>query len=181
MSVYPAEISVLGGASSFPFLDRRTGDRRRSMPQDYSRASGESDTRNVENDTMPAFRAMADTAGMENPERTLFWLEKLTKAEHRGRHDTLSAARDRVAKKTGAPITQTKRLWDRWETMKDVAGSVMIPLMLAYEDMVQRNEAAAHKYRAERRELQKERHAANLERAHQGVGEGGTRRREMAE
>lgn len=129
-----------------------------------------SDRRNVESDKKIVSRALADTAGMNNPERALYWLEKLTKAEHRGRHDTLSAARDRVAEKTGAPITQTKRLWDRWQTMKDVAGSVMIPLMLAYEELVSANEAAAREYRAERQELQKEKHAADLERAHPGVG-----------
>lgn len=129
-----------------------------------------SDARNVDSDTRIVSRALADTAGMNNPERALYWLEKLTKAEHRGRHDTLSAARDRVAEKTGAPITQTKRLWDRWQTMKDVAGSVMIPLMLAYEELVSANEAAAREYRAERQELQKERYAAGLERARQGVG-----------
>lgn len=129
-----------------------------------------SDARNVESDTRIVSRALVDTAGMSNPERALYWLEKLTKAEHRGRHDTLSAARDRVAEKTGAPITQTKRLWDRWQTMKDVAGSVMIPLMLAYEELVSANEAAAREYRAERQELQKERYAADLERAHPGVG-----------
>lgn len=140
-----------------------------------------SDARNVESDTRIVSRALVDTAGMSNPERALYWLEKLTKAEHRGRHDTLSAARDRVAEKTGAPITQTKRLWDRWQTMKDVAGSVMIPLMLAYEELVSANEAAAREYRAERQQLREERHAADLERARQGVGEGGARLREMAE
>lgn len=140
-----------------------------------------SDARNVDSDTRIVSRALADTAGMNNPERALYWLEKLTKAEHRGRHDTLSAARDRVAEKTGAPITQTKRLWDRWQTMKDVAGSVMIPLMLAYEEMVSANEAAAREYREERQQLREERHAADLERARQGVGEGGACRREMAE
>lgn len=116
-----------------------------------------SDRRNVETDKRHVARALADTAGMSNPERTLFWLEKLTMAEHRGRHDTLSAARDRVAEKVGAPLSQTKRLWDRWQTMKDVAGSVMIPLMLAYEEMVQRNEAAARAYRVERHELKERR------------------------
>lgn len=140
-----------------------------------------SDRRNVESDMRVVSRALADTAGMSNPERALYWLEKLTKAEHRGRHDTLSAARDRVAEKTGAPITQTKRLWDRWQTMKDVAGSVMIPLMLAYEELVSANEAAAREYREERQQLREERHAADLERARQGVGAGGARRREMAE
>lgn len=151
------------------------------MVPDYRPERRKSDRRVVENDTRIVSRALTDTAGMNNPERALFWLENLTKAEHRGRHDTLSAARDRVAEKTGAPITQTKRLWDRWQTMKDVAGSVMIPLMLAYEEMVQRNEAAARDYRAERHELKESRHAADLERVRQSVGEGGTCRREMAE
>jgi hypothetical protein len=130
--------------------------------------------KNVESDKRNALRAFRDTQGLSDPERTVRWLEKLAKAEFRGRGDTMSAARDRAAEKYGAPISKTKRLWDRWQTMKSVAGDVMIPLMLAYEEMVQRNEAAAQEYRAERHQLREERHATDLERARQGVGEGGS-------
>lgn len=126
--------------------------------------------RRVESDRRNALRAFRDTEGKADPERAVYWLEELAKAEFRGRGDTMGAARDRVADKSGAPVSKTKRLWDRWQTMKEVAGSVMIPLMLAYEELVSANEAAITAYRAERLELKAQRHAAGLERARPSVG-----------
>lgn len=134
----------------------------------------------VESDKMLALRAYQDTRGMSDPERSVFWLERLAHDSFRGRGDTITAARDRAAKKCGAPISKAKRLWDRWQTMKTVAGDVMIPLMLAYEDLCERNEAAAREYRDERQELREKRNAACLEHARQGLGTDGARRREMA-
>jgi len=110
-----------------------------------------------------------------------FWAEELQKAEFRGLGDTREAARFRVAQKTGIAESYLKRLRYKWREMGEVAGSQYRALMLAYEGMVQRNEAAAREYREERQGLQKERHAAVVERARQGVGTGGARRREMAE
>lgn len=110
-----------------------------------------------------------------------FWAEELQKAEYRGLGDTREAARFRVSQKTGIAESYLKRLRYKWREMGEVAGSQYRALMLAYEDLAQRNEAAAREYRAERHKLQKERHAAVLERAHPSVGEGGARRREMAE
>ena len=114
-------------------------------------------------------------------EEARFWAEELQKAEFRGLGDTREAARYRVAQQTGIAESYLKRLRYKWREMGEVAGSQYRALMLAYEEMVQRNEAAAREYRAERQELQKEKHAADMERARQGVGTGGARRREMAE
>lgn len=113
----------------------------------------ESDATFVESDKRHALRAFRDTKGLNDPERTVRWLEELAKAEFRGRGDTMSAARDRVAEKYGAPISKTKRLWDRWQTMKSVAGDVMIPLMLAYEDLCERVEAKADDFERQRLQL----------------------------
>lgn len=110
--------------------------------------------KNVESDRMLVLRAYRDTKGMSDPERSIFWLEKLTKAEFRGRGDTLSAARDRAVIRSGAPISKAKRLWDRWATMKTVAGDLMIPLMLAYEDYCERIEEKADAFRDERIQIQ---------------------------
>lgn len=117
-----------------------------------------------------SLHALRDTEGMTDPERTVFWMEKVGWSKHRGRGDTLGAAVQRAADEIGAPVSLAKRCWDRWKEMKSVSGSVMIPFMLAYEEMVQRNYAAADEYRAERRELKAQRHEVDLERARQGVG-----------
>lgn len=126
-----------------------------SVPSVHGNYSGDrraSDARSVGLDNKRINRAMADTQGLSDPERALFWIERLTEVEHRGRHDTWTAARDRAAARAGAPVSRVKRLWERWDTMKDVAGSVMIPLMLAYEDLCQRIEDKAGEY--ERQVLQ---------------------------
>jgi hypothetical protein len=140
-----------------------------------------SDRRNVESVIARDVRALRDTKGMTDPERTVFWMERVARSRFRGRGDTMGAAVQRVADELGAPVSQAKRCWDRWKEMKTVAGSVMIPFMLAYEEMVSANDAAADAYRAERIELKEQRHAADLERAQASVGEGGARLREMAE
>jgi len=103
-------------------------------------------------------------------EEARFWAEELQKAEFRGLGDTREAARYRVAQQTGIAESYLKRLRYKWREMGEVAGSQYRALMLAYEELVQRNEAAAREYREERQELQRKRHAADLERARQGVG-----------
>lgn len=119
--------------------------------------------RNDESVMTRALRAYRDTEGMTNPERTVFWMEKLGVARLRGRGDTLGASVQRVAAEIGAPVPQAKRCWDRWKEMKDVAGSVMIPFMLAYEDLCERIEAKADEY--ERLRLQpQEQSDADLQR-----------------
>lgn len=114
-------------------------------------------------------------------EEARFWAEELQKAEFRGLGDTREAARFRVAQRTGIEESYLKRLRYKWREMGEVAGSKYRALMLAYEEMVQRNEAAASEYRRERLELRDQRNATDLERAQTGVGEDGARRREMAE
>jgi hypothetical protein len=78
------------------------------------------------------------------------WAEELQKAEFRGLGDTRDAARYRLSKRIGVPESYLKRLRYRYEEMTDVAGSTYRALMLAYEDMCQRNEEAARSYRNER-------------------------------
>ncbi|MDQ0996907.1 hypothetical protein QFZ34_002089 [Phyllobacterium ifriqiyense] len=112
-----------------------------------------SDTSRVESDTKHGenvMRALADTQGMPTPQKANYWLEKLAQAHYRGRHDTWTAARDRAAKKAGVEPTMAQRIWQRWQTMNDVGGETVIKLMLAYEEMIQRNDAAAEGYKAER-------------------------------
>lgn len=82
-----------------------------------------------------------------------YWAEELQKAEYKGLGDTREAARYRVAKGTGVSESYLKRLRYRYEEMTDVAGSAYRALMLAYNDMCQRNEEAAARYYAERQNL----------------------------
>lgn len=124
-----------------------------------------SDIRRVEFDTKhdrsSVMRALSDTEGMSTPEKAEFWLHGLAWTKHRGRHDTWSAARDRAADDAGIETTMAKRIWQRWEDMKDVSGSALLSLMTAYEDACQRNENAIEAYRAERLKLKAVRHAAD--------------------
>lgn len=98
-------------------------------------------------------RALADTAGMETPERAAFWLEKLAVDHHRGRHDTWTAARDRAAKAAGVELSIAKRIWQRWQDMQDVSGTPLLKLMLAYEALCERIEASADAMRDKRLNL----------------------------
>jgi hypothetical protein len=138
-----------------------------------------SDIRRVEIDTKhdrsSVMRALSDTEGMSTPQKAEFWLHGLAWTKHRGRHDTWSAARDRAAKDAGIERTIAKRIWQRWEDMKDVGGSALLGLMLAYEDACQRNDDAIEAYRAERLKLKAERHAVDHKRARESVGENDAR------
>jgi len=109
-------------------------------------------------------RALADTRGMPVPQKANHWLEKITEANYRGRHDTWTAARDRAASKAGVELPMAERIWKRWKTMNDVGGETVIKLMLAYEEMIQRNEAAADGYKTERLEIRNN-HEANQQSA----------------
>ncbi len=95
-----------------------------------------SDARRVESDTraVAAMRALADTIGMSPPEQAAYWLEKIAEAVHRGpRRDTWTSARDRAAAIAGIEASMAKRIWQRWQEMKDVSGEALIKLMVAYE------------------------------------------------
>ncbi|MER9768962.1 hypothetical protein NKJ09_23190 [Mesorhizobium sp. M0189] len=113
-----------------------------------------SDARRVKSDTSDGevrMRALADTAGMEPPEQAKFWLEEIAKKVHRGpRLDTWTSARNRAAEYAGIEVSMAKRIWQRWEDMKDVSGSALVKLMIAYERICETNERAADSYRAER-------------------------------
>lgn len=103
-----------------------------------------SDNRNVARDTMHRENTMNAVA------ETYHYLNELTKRAHRGRHDTWSAARDRVAKEAGVARSYCKRVWDRYSEMKDVSGNAYRALRASYERQCIRNEEAAEAYRAER-------------------------------
>jgi hypothetical protein len=81
------------------------------------------------------------------------WTEALLDAEHRGRRDTDGAARYRLAKRIGLRESYLYRLQYKASEMKDVAGSAYRSLMLAYEELCERNEAAADRLAAERLSL----------------------------
>lgn len=102
------------------------------------------------------------------------WAEELQKAEYKGLGDTREAARYRVSRRTGIPESYLKRLRYRTSEMTDVAGSIYRALMLAYEDMCQRNNAAADRLKAERLTLRAN-HETSTEPAETGMGVGPAR------
>ncbi len=102
-----------------------------------------SDTKRVARDTKHAELTMS----IEAVHEAKGWLEWLTQREHRGRHDTWTAARGRAAKKAGVPESYAKRLWDRWEEMKDVSGGAYRALQHAYDSQCDRQAETAERYR----------------------------------
>lgn len=90
-------------------------------------------------------RALAHTEGLPAPKRAAFWLQRLAEFVHRGPRDTWTAARARAAKDAGVPESMARRIWHRCEDMKDVGGEWLLRLMLAYEAMCEKRDAAASK------------------------------------
>ncbi|OWZ93541.1 hypothetical protein B9J07_12935 [Sinorhizobium sp. LM21] len=99
------------------------------------------------------------------------WYAALMDAEFKGRGDREKSVRGRIADETGIPESYLYRLQYKTRGMKDVAGSAYRALMLAYEDLCQKNEEAAAKHRAERLKLRKA-NATNRKRSHPSVGMG---------
>jgi hypothetical protein len=108
-----------------------------------------SDTRRVEFDTKRAEPAMSQVVVVE----TRDMLETLMKREHRGPSDTWTAARDRTAMKIGIEPAQARRVWQRWQDMKDVPGSVYRAIRNAYDAQCEHNEKMAALHRQRREEL----------------------------
>lgn len=98
--------------------------------------------------------SMAIDHGSEAVRECGLWLERLTLAEHRGRGDTMSAARTRAAKKAGVKPSYASRLWNRTAEMKDVAGSAYRALKAAYESQCEHNERMAAHHRAVREAIE---------------------------
>lgn len=114
-----------------------------------------SDTMGVKFDTSRFLtKALEATEGMDAPEQASFLLEHLTVSCHRGPHDTWTAARERAAKLAGIPPSMAKRIWQRWQTMNDVSGRILVKLIKAYDEICEHNEAAAEANRAERLTLE---------------------------
>lgn len=91
------------------------------------------------------------------------WHDRLMDAEFKGRGDREKSVRGRIAARTGIPESYLFRIQYKFSEMKDVAGSAYRALMLAHDELVARNNAAADAYRAERLELRKS-HEADHER-----------------
>lgn len=143
---------------------------------EYDKRSVEFDTRCVGSDKGRRVSIMS-TAVQQSAE----YLVALARLYHRGHGDTWSAARDRAAKAAGVEPSYAKRIWDRWRTMRDVSGEAYIKLRKAYEELCERNDAAARAYRAERMRLQAERHEIDKEPTSSGLGASASRNREGAE
>lgn len=135
-----------------------------------------SDARRVARDTKHGEEVMS-TAVTE----ASFYLNELTRIHHRGRGDTLSAARDRAARFAGVERTYAKRIWDRWQSMTDVSGEAYRKLRLAYERACEKHEAAAAAYRAERLKIEAEHNANNSGLPDGRVGMGAPEMGAMAE
>lgn len=142
---------------------------------EYDKRNVEFDTRCVGSDKGRRVSIMS-TAVQQSAE----YLVALARLYHRGHGDTWSAARDRAAKAAGVEPSYAKRIWDRWRTMRDVSGEAYIKLRKAYEELCERNDAAARAYRAERMRLQAERHEIDKEPTSSGLGAPASRDREGA-
>lgn len=81
------------------------------------------------------------------------WHDELMNAEFRGRGDREKSARGRLSDKTGIPESYLFRLAYKTAEMKDIAGSAYRSLMIAYDEMCERNEAAADRSAAARASL----------------------------
>lgn len=80
-------------------------------------------------------------------------LEALTIAHHRGPSDTWTAARDRAAEAAGIERSYAARIWNRWQSMKDVSGEALMRLSDAYTAQCEHNEKMAALHRQRREEL----------------------------
>lgn len=115
-----------------------------------------SDIKGVVRDTKRGGCDMSDPAVIEAKD----WLFALTKLELRGPTDTMTAARDRKARKLKIEPSYAKRIWQRWDTMSDVSGKAYRALRNAYELECARMDAIADHYDARTKELL---HATDLE------------------
>lgn len=106
-------------------------------------------------------------------QRALGWHDALMDHEHRGRRDKESAARGRLADKTGVPESYLYRLAHKRRDMRDIAGEVYRLLEQGHRKYVlacERHEQAADAYRAERLALRKHQNAVDQSPASAGVG-----------
>lgn len=78
------------------------------------------------------------------------WADELMNREFRGRGDRDKSVRGRLSDRTGIPASYLYRLQYKTAEMRDVAGSAYRALKIAYDDLCQRNEDAADRYRNER-------------------------------
>lgn len=122
-----------------------------------------SDTRRVARDIKRDEGDMSEVAVMEARERLVF----LTRCEHRGPTDTWTAARDRTARKIGLDQSYARRLWQRWQDMKDVSGGAYRSLLIAYHAQCDRLDEVGDHFDRKTKDLLNEAHGE--ERRESGV------------
>ncbi len=101
------------------------------------------------------------------------WFDTLMEREFRGRGDREKSARGRLAKKLGVPETWLKSLQYRSQEKRSVNGDLYRALMIAhrkYEELCERNEAAADRYKAERLSIRGNHEKTHEEPASAGLG-----------
>lgn len=101
------------------------------------------------------------------------WYDKLMALEFRGRGDREKSARGRVADNIGVPETWLFDLQYKSSGKKDVRGALYRALMLGiqkYEDLCQKNEEAADRYKADRLKRRGNHETADEKPAQAGLG-----------
>lgn len=78
------------------------------------------------------------------------WYKTLLDVEFRGRGDREKSVRGRLAKSLGIAESYLFRLQYKAHEMKDVAGEAYRRLKIAYDNVCEKNEQAADRYKAER-------------------------------
>lgn len=103
------------------------------------------------------------------------WYAEIRDHLHDGWTDNKHSALHKVARRTGLPISYINRLQYKARDMRDIGGEAYRRLKLAYEELCEKNEAAADGYRAERQRLKEGRDAIVEERASASMGKDSAR------
>lgn len=102
------------------------------------------DTKRVERDTKRPEADMPLTIDGDNKTAAQWAYEHIlsvAEKEHRGRHDTWGAARDRAAQRLGIKRSYAKRIWNRWQDMRDVSGETILAIAARYDSICDRMDA----------------------------------------
>lgn len=91
------------------------------------------------------------------------WYTSLLEAYHMGRGDREKAVRGRISDETGVPESYLFRLQYKFNEMRDISGEAYRRIKLGYEELCERNEAAAREYEARRIRMGNRRNAVNQE------------------
>lgn len=102
--------------------------------------------------------------------QSIGWLDELMKHEFAGRGDKEYLVRHRISENCGVPERYLYRLQYQAREMKDVAGEYYRRLMIYYDSICEKNEAAADSYRTERMGMRGHHEETDKEPASAGVG-----------